>query len=174
MAALHRELRIISKEPVEGLWFKHESPYDVDMISPISYQLLAERKGGAFALMRKMYDERYRQYIKHHPDYTFLHATVVGGNKMEDPTLYEGFTYYFQLPEAKIEKALFTIIDREELMVPTPGLVGLQTAIDLWDHLLPTLSAPSVAGVIKIYPRIEVLLPFAVEPTLVVPQIEDR
>jgi hypothetical protein len=182
MAALYRDMRIVSKEPEGGLWFKHESPFDMDLICPVSYKLLAERKGELFSTMRRMYDQTYRAKLPHHQDYSYLHATVVGANLMEDPSLYPGFTYFFQLPTVKVEQALFTIIDGGFKMEPTLGQEGLTQALYLWNYLAypsldenaERLSKPTTIGHTLVCPRVEVLLPFAVEPSLVFPDLENR
>lgn len=165
MAISHNGMRVVNKEPMDGLWFKHESPYDVYPLFPMSYHHLAEKKGREFAYQRKLIDDKLRLLCGHNANYSFLHATVVGGNNMEEPSLYEGFTYYFQLPETKIEQCIFFISLYPD-MPPTLGGIGLKTAIEIWETH-PELHYWQDQ-------RIEVIMPFGVEPSLVFPQLEDR
>lgn len=174
MAVLHNGMRVVTKEPNEGLWFRHESYYDVSTLHPVSYELLKTRKGLAAMEMRRRFDNHYRQHLPHHPDYTYLFATVVGGNMMEDPFLFTGFTYYFQLSNLQIEQGLYTIIDETKWMEPTLGLVGLNKALEIWSSFNHLFSRPGKKGHEMIYPRIEVVLPIAVQPEIVIPQFEDR
>lgn len=174
MAVLHRDMRIVSKEPTDGLWFKHESHYDLNSLNPVSYELLKSRKGDVITNMRRHFDSRYRTILPHHPDYTFLFATVVGANMMEDPLLHTGYTYYFRLPDVKIEQCVFTIIDDTKWMEPTVGAVGLNKALEIWSNFNQLFSRPRMEGLELVYPRIEVVIPFAVKPDQVIPQYEDR
>jgi len=164
----------IDKEPSNGLWFRHESPYELQNLQIPSYDQLEKIRPGYNVKARRKTEDLYRNIIDHSKDLSFLYATIVGYNIMEPSIDYPGFTYYFQLTHPEIENCIFTIVDKKEWMNPTVGTDGLQLAQHIWQRHKSQFEKYNDKELGSIDPRIEVIIPFPVNIELYFPQIEDR
>jgi hypothetical protein len=146
----------------------------LDELRPLTYDELREIRPGYDVEARRDTERVYRAMTRQATDHSFLYATVVGGNNMEAPDEYPGFTYYFMLTPAQIEACIFDIVDAQKWMEPTKGSVGLKLALQLWTKHHADFQSHEEADLGTIDSRIEVVIPFKVRPTLFFPQIEDR
>lgn len=164
----------ISSEPTSGLWFRHESPYWLNQLKPLSYQELQAKRPEYDVAARMSTELEYHRMTRQNDDTSFLYATIVGMNQMEPPEEYPGFTYYFQLSEMQIQSCLFDIVDKHVWMSPAIGDNGLHMAIDIWSKHSGNFQSYAEKGLGVIDPRIEVIIPFSVQPLQFFPQVEDR
>jgi GNAT superfamily N-acetyltransferase len=174
LESLHERATPVTEEPKDGLWFRHESPHQLDTLRPLTYVELTKARPDYDIKAREEHENHYRE-LTHHPSGTsFLYATVVGYNKMETPSEYPGFTYYFRLSDAQIHQCIFGIADRKDWMPDTVGTAGLEQAKKVWDDHSADFKAYKEKGLGQVDPRIEVVIPFSVTPELYYPQQEDR
>lgn len=172
---LFEALKIIDKEPESGVWFMHQGPKKLTKLKPLSYNELAKTRGNKYPIEDRKDEEWVYKSLTHNPNnMSFLYATIVGYNKFEKPTSYPGYTYYFKLTPDQIKKCVFTVIDKKEWMEPTLGKAGLEGAQLMWDEHNSKFRKHTKKGVGVVYPRIEVVIPFSVTPTMMIPQEEDR
>jgi hypothetical protein len=167
------ELKKITEKPSSGVWFRHQSPDKMSVLKPQSYERLKSIRGDDYPLKDRIdYEQQYHKLIKGDSKCSFLYATVEGYHQMGTPKQYNGYTYYFQLSENQLEKTLFEVVGSKTPMDPTFGLQGLTTAIAKYSK--EDLKTTVEKGVGKIYPRIEVIIPFSIIPSYFVDQKEDR
>jgi hypothetical protein len=159
---------------VSALWFRHESPLDLSILRPLTYDELRYTRPDYDVDARMETELSYRKLVSQKPGTSFLYATISGFNKMEDPESYPGFTYYFQLTNEQIERCLFGIVDKEHALTPQLGSKALHIAIELWISNEQNMSSYEEPGLGIVDPRVEVIIPFEVQPTSYVPQREDR
>jgi hypothetical protein len=172
---LFESVKTIDKEPESGLWFIHQSPKKLTKLKPLSYTELAKTRSSVYPIADRKDEERVYKSLTQNPEnMSFLYVTVVGYNKFEKPTSYPGYTYYFKLTPSQIKKCVFTIIDKKEWMKPSLGKAGLESAQLIWNKHNPKFKKHTKKGVGVVYPRIEVVIPFSVTPSMVIPQEEDR
>lgn len=172
---LFESIKTVDKEPESGLWFLHQSPKKITKLKPLSYNMLAKTRELEYPIEDRKDEEWVYKSLTQNPDnMSFLYATIVGYNKFEKPTSYPGYTYYFKLTPGQIKKCVFTIIDKKEWMEPTLGKPGLDEAMLMWTEHNSKFRKSTKKGVGIVYPRIEVVIPFSVIPTMMVPQEEDR
>lgn len=161
-------------EPHHGVWFRHESPYELSTLRPLTYAELARVRPDYDVKARQRTEDAYRVLIPQSRGVSFLYATVVGFNRMEPPDEYPGFTYYFQLTSAEINHCLFGIVDQQEWMPMQPGRAGMVRALGIWKSHTSAFRSYEEDGLGLVDPRVEVVIPFSVTPSLYYPQIEDR
>lgn len=172
---LFETVKTIEKEPDTGVWFLHQSPKKLTVLNPLSYKELAKVRDTDYPIEDRIEEEsEYRELTNQHKSISFLYATIVGYNKFESPKSYPGYTYYFKLSDEQINNCVFTIIDKKEWMDPTKGKKGYKKALKIWDENSTEFKRSTKKGVGTIYPRIEVVIPFSVEPELKIPREEDR
>lgn len=174
IAPLSRVMEKVIAEPVNGLWFRHTSPYELRELTPSRYDQLVERRGDYDVGARRNTERRYHRMLKTDTNNSFLYATVVGYHKMEDVLSYPGFTYFFQLKLWQVAGCIFDIVDEKKWMEPTKGMGGLGKAREIWEQHAEEFKPYEEDGLGIIDPRIEVIIPFPVVPTKYVPQEEDR
>lgn len=176
LALEHRigTMQRVEQEPRNGLWFRHESPYELTELRPLTYAELTEVRTDYDVKARQATEDEYRKLIPQNEQTSFLYATIVGQNKMETPQSYPGFTYYFQMTAQEIARCLFGIVDRKEWMPMTVGRKGLVEAQSLWKRHEYEFRAYEERVLGMVDPRVEVIIPFAVDPVLYFPQEEDR
>lgn len=174
MAESSDTIKKITKEPDDDLWFRHESPYWLHILKPLTYENLAKTRPDYDIDARKRHEETYRKLTKQPNDISFLYATVVGFNKMDTPESFPGFTYYFKMNFDQISKCVFGLVDKQEWMKDELGSSGLTKAEAIWNCNRNDFKSYTEKGLGKISPRIEVVIPFSIRPTMYFPQKEDR
>jgi len=164
-----------------GLWFQHQSSGFFKTLKPQSYSSLLKirnEEGNIYLNDRLKTEKIYHQLTDQPSDMSFLYATIVGYNNMDDPMDdpmdYLGYTYYFQLDENQINECIFDIVDKKVWMKPTTGINGLNLAMSIWKENWNKFQQQEddILGVIN--SRIEVIIPFDVKYFKYLPQIEDR
>ncbi len=161
------------------LVFRHESPNFYKSLHPESLaQVARTRQNPQYMKDREKTEKKYHDLLPSYPEEkSFLYATIVGYHKMEAPTSYPGYTYYFYLSPQQIGQTIFEVVgqDKSLSMPPDLGQKALAERLKFWDgnskefktYTDPVLKEP-------IYPRIEVVISFPVEYFSYVLQQEDR
>ncbi len=103
-------------------------------LKPVSYEeVAAQRKSTEYMTDRVATEKPYHDLLPEaNQDQSFLYATLVGYHKMDNPTTYPGFTYYFHLDLAQVEQTVFHVVYGDKSTKPTKGLNGLVVAMNLW------------------------------------------
>lgn len=168
----------ILAEPAGGLWFKHASPLALAELRPLSYQELAQARPDYDVQARRATELAHKKALGlgelREQEQSLLYATVAGSNAMEPASSYPGFTYFFRLSEAQIDRCLFGVVDKVQKMDPKAGRAGLDEALALWESESESMSFYHEPGLGRVEPRVEVIIPFAVRPICYIPQSEDR
>jgi hypothetical protein len=180
----------ILKEPLsspKGLWFQHKSsegPFDT--LEPRTYEELIELRSNsmdpddavAYVEDRSEHEALYHELLGTDPSHSFTYATIVGFEQMETPEDYPGNTHYFKLTLEQIEGCIFELVagaDHDLDVEPQVGSEGLLSCANAWeahsDEYEP-YEDEVVGGLIE--PRIEVVIPFAVDVLAVYPEVEMR
>lgn len=144
---------------LDDLVFQHQTRKDLDVLSPQTYDEIArERKNPDYIESRIETEKEYHEYIgdDSDPSKSFVYATIVGYNKMDD---FPGNTYYFKLDKEQISKCLFMVGDYG----PVLGIVGLHGSLNYWKENVDSLTDFEDENIGTIQPRIEVIIPFDVE-----------
>ena len=161
---------------LKDLVFRHQSSDFFKTLHPISYEKIAlMRDSEEYMKSRKNTEEHYKHLLNvSDTENSFLYATVVGFHKMEHPSTYPGYTYYFKLDGSQIKQTVFEVVDSVHNMEAEVGLKHLEKALNFWmDHEKEMTSYEDpVAGLIL--PRVEVVIPYSVKYNKYVTQIEDR
>ncbi len=161
----------------EDIWFRHCSPVWLPELTPLTYKELLEVRPDYNIDWRMKTEEQYHHMstgVEHSPECSFLYATIVGHHDMGPPKDYPGFTYYFKLNRAQIDRTLFEIIDANYRRKVSRGPNAMLSCMLEWDrnkHLYRSYDEPDLG---EVSPRIEVIIPFKVTPELYYPQQEDR
>lgn len=169
----HPTIRKITAEP-KGFWFRHQSPLWLSELRPLTYTELTDARPGYPIRDRKDTEKEYHRLTGQSDDTSFLYATVVGYHKMPDPLEYMGYTYYFKLSDDQISQCVFEVADQREWMDPKQGKVGLEKALSIWNKHSDEMKSYDDPEIGQIDPRVEVVIPFSINPSMYIPQIEDR
>lgn len=171
--------RVISESPrsQDSIVFQHQSSEFHDKLRPVTYdEIAARRENDEYMRDRKRTEKKYHEMLPtSDPKRSFLYASVVGSNMMEDPLTFPGFTYFFRLTTKQIENTIFEVVDRKRKMQPKVGASGLEKALSFWEENLGSFAAYDddvVGGEIR--PRVEVVIPYEISYFDFVPQVEDR
>ncbi len=165
------------------LVFRHQSPFQLKELEPLSYKELKSSRGTDMPKkeLEKYLSDRIKEEKKYHnliPEYpkdkSFLYATIVGYHKMESPMSYPGFTYYFTLSDSQINKCIFHIVADKYEFEPIKGIKGLQTSLTNWELNYDQFKSSEDEWFDAVDPRIEVIIPFDVNFFGFIPQEEDR
>jgi hypothetical protein len=170
------EAKVTTKPPCttdEVVWFQHQSPTKIKTIKPQYYDRLKDIRPDYPVDDREDEEKPIHKLTHTSLNKSFTYATITGMHKFGPPSSYSGFTYYFKLTPPQINKCVFDIVGGD-LMKPTSGVPGLKKAMRLWVKHKKQLKQTTDKDIGTIYPRIEVIIPFDVKPTLVFPQMEDR
>lgn len=173
------ETKLIKKEPTsdypELLWFRHASPYKLEIIKPLTYKKLKEIRDNYDLKSRIEEEKEYHSILKTDDNKSFVYATICNYHKMDDPNIYPGYTYYFKLTKNQISKCLFGIVaDNKNSIPPKLGLSNLDKCINIWNDNNTNYKNHREKGIGIIQPRIEVIIPFPIKPDMYINQIEDR
>jgi hypothetical protein len=172
---LTNNAKVIDHEPTDGFWFQHESPHKLSEIKVLTYEELEKVRDTTYPLSHRIkVEDEYRRLTGTPDNTTFIYATPVKYNMFGDPNEYPGYTYYFKLTNAEVDRSVFEIIDKAVWMNPTLGRRGLMKAIQLYKKNKSKFVTYNDPDIGMIYPRIEVAIPFNIKPSLVIPQEEDR
>lgn len=191
--ALSGELTEPPEEPslkdgikINDLWFQHHSPYELDVLKPLSYSELEKLRSEdlpddnvkQYIQERKETEFNYRKLLNSKDESSFLYATIVGFNKMEDALDYPGFTYYFKLTADQIDNVIFELIAGENKKDNIKADVGKQSLIKCLNFWIENEKGfkSYYDNVLQgdIDPRIEVIINFEVKPESFIPEIEQR
>jgi len=160
-----------------GGWFQHQSPKNLKVLRPLSYDMLEKTRKEELSIDpdyvsdRKKTEQIYHDLLGTSDEISFLYASYKG--MMFDKDEYMGFTYYFHLTDDEIEKCVFDVVDKKKWMDPTVGHDGMVKSAAIWfAHHTEMESYYDVIGLI--FPRIEIIIPFSVTPSYYYPQQEDR
>lgn len=164
----------ISNEPTTGIWYRHQSPFELQELRPMTYYDIRRMRPDYDVSARHDTEEVYRAMSSQATDTSFLYATIVGFHKMETPLEYPGFTYYFKMTDYQIQQCVFDVVSETPLMNPMLGHSGIIAAKHLWEQHQTDLHSFDTDDMGMIDPRVEVIIPFAVKPLMFVPQEEDR
>jgi hypothetical protein len=165
---------------LDSLIFRHQTSDYFDVLKPVPYERISEiRDSEEYMKSRLETEDMYRALLEKKgvsiPRTTsFLYSTLVGYHKMEHPSSYPGYTFYFKLTKEEIEKTVFEVVDKRFTLGPKVGLKALEDCMRFWNSRKKQMSSyeDEVAGLI--YPRIEVVISYPVYPYKFVTQIEDR
>lgn len=167
--------KVVKEVPSDGLWFQHQSSKELQVLKPLSYKKLSSVRNSAYPIKDRIDTEKkYKKLVNSKNGYSFLYATIVGKNKMKSPLNYPGYTYFFKLSSKQLNSVIFDIVDIDKHMEPTIGMDGLNKSLVIWDKLHHQFKRQKDNSGEEIDPRIEVVIPFTVIPTLVIPHEEDR
>lgn len=121
-------------------------------------------------------EKKYHALMWDYPtDESFLYATIVGCHKMDTPTSYPGFTYYFTLSKEEIELCVFEVVADKAGTKPKQGLASLLACVRYWNANKDNLHVSEDEWFKEgIDPRIEVVIPFSVKPFAHFPEKEQR
>ncbi len=173
------KMRRVMEEPDkdDGIWFQHKSPVWLEKLTPLTYKELLKVRPDYNIDWRRETEEQYHKLMPspfRSDDSSFLYATIVGYNNMEDPAKYPGFTYYFRLSKEQIDSTLFEIVDAEHRRPASRGINAMMSCILEWDRHKHKYKSYHEEGLGDVDPRIEVIIPTDVFPELYFPQEEDR
>ena len=172
---ISEDIEVVTSKPTGGIWFQHESPLKLTALSPRSYNDVKKVRDDNYPVAdRKKEENKYRKLTNSPSDISFLYCTIVGYNSMEEPDKYPGYTYYFKLSDKQLEQTVFDVVDKKIWMQPTLGQIGMDKAIGIWTKHTDQFKKYRDPNAGMIYPRVEVIIPFAVLPELVYTQAEDR
>jgi len=161
---------------LKDLIFRHQSSDFFETLRPISYEKIAlMRDSEEYMQSRKDTEKHYKNLLNlSDMKNSFLYATVVGFHKMEHPSTYPGYTYYFKLNRSQIETTVFEVVDAVHNMEAGVGFKALENALNFWNTQKSTMKSyeDEIAGLIL--PRIEVVVSYPIQYSKYVTQIEDR
>lgn len=185
---------ILNKEPVvvkrgncklSEIIFRHQSPHELDIISPQTYSQIKEYRSENMSVDdletymkdRIEVENKYYDLINQSQEVSFIYATIVGFNNMEDPTEYPGFTYYFKITPEKLKKTIFELVAGKDIKMnlePDVGIHALENCLKAWNANKQnfTPATDSILGTIE--PRIEVVLSYDITPYAMIPEVEQR
>jgi hypothetical protein len=166
------------------LVFRHQRPHQLEVIRPQTIaQVQKYRSEDMSSSDLKTYmDDRinsenyYSNLINKPKEMSFTYASIVGFNKMEDPTKYPGFTYFFKITPKKLDETIFELVSgKDELdIMPATGLNALEQCMKQWiaHHEEFSGHADNILGWID--PRIEVVISYDIIPFAMIPEVEQR
>lgn len=169
-----RYSELLEATSLASLTFRHESPYELTVLRPLTYDELRKTRPDYDVDARKETELAYKYLVNNGFETSFLYATISGYNKMESPDEYPGFTYFFHLNYDHIDECLFGIVDKTHNIEPEKGIKALRKMIAFWDEHSDDMQSYNDQELGWIDPRIEVIIPFSVKPSSFIPQIEDR
>ena len=126
---------------------------------------------------RVVEEDKYRVALGTDNDaLSFSYATVVGFHSMGGSSDYPGFTYFFHLSPADVERTLFGVISGDPgLQLPMErGIHALERSMMHWNRYSGLFRPTDDPELGLIDPRIEVVISYPIRPELFVPQAEDR
>lgn len=169
------KIKVTDHEPSNGFWFQHESAHNLSEIKILTYDELEKVRDNSYPIEDRMeVEDKYRRLTHTQDNKTFTYATPVKYHMFGKPDNFPGYTYYFKLTNSQVERCVFDVIDKKIWMNPTLGKEGLLKAISIFKDNKSNFKIYDDPEVGTIYPRIEVVIPFIVTPSLVFPQEEDR
>ena len=151
------------------IWFICQTNKFVKSIRPQKYSNLYNGKA------HQKFENAYREHIKYYPeDMSFVKARLFNATDVATPSqilLNQGYTYYFKLLPAQIEKCLFSVtIGGENALVK--GIQGFAGAYKVWNER----EKKEENKVLNDKPKdnIEVIIPFKVKPQYYIPEVKKR
>lgn len=162
---------------LSDLVFRHQSPRFYDVLRPVTYdQLLVDGRDQEYVDVRRQIEGDYRRLLglPERSGSSFLYATVVGFHLMESPRTYPGFTYYFHMTSAQVNRCVFHVVDPNFATDPLPGRPGLVHALTTWCSRSRFMSPREDPVLGREDPRIEVVICDPVPYDRFVTQAEDR
>lgn len=177
---------IVSSIPkrLDEVLFQHHSPHKLSTLIPQTYKAIAKQRSDDMSkadvetyIRDRVLEESKYKALLHDTDKekSFMYATVVGFNMMEDPLDYPGFTYFFRLSREQVEQTLFGIVGGKSIHIePKPGMSALIDCLSIWNDKKKELFSYEDDILGQIDPRIEVVIPYIVVPELVIVEVEQR
>jgi hypothetical protein len=170
---LFKDLTIIKHTPKHDLWFRHQSPLKLDVLKPQTYKYIGKNRPEYNITTRINTEKPYHKLLGTASNQSFLYATIVGYNKMTQPSEYPGYTYFFKLDKQQLKNTIFTIVAKDTEYPLATGQHGLEYMMTQYKKHLHEFKTSKVDGIL-IYPRVEVIIPYSVDPLMVINQEEDR
>ena len=189
MQQLNKPLKFkLSDFPINlsDLWFQHHSPHKLNILKPQNYSYLlkdrAEKlgKSGArdYVEHRKETEAHYHYLLNSDKNKSFIYATIVGFNKMKSANEYSGFTYYFKLKPKQLNNVVFELVAGKNKNLDIDPAVGKDALVNCMKSWINNYKKfkPYYSELVKgnIDPRIEVVVPFNIEPISYFPEVEQR
>lgn len=162
---------------VSDLVFRHQSPRFYGVLRPTTYAaLIAAGRDPEYVRIRRRVEGDYRRLLgqPERSETSFLYATVVGFHLMESPRTYPGFTYYFRMVPAQVDRCVFHVVDPNFATQPLVGRPGLTHASRTWFDRSKFMSPRQDPVLGREDPRIEVVIQDPVTYDRFVTQEEDR